>query len=314
MATATVQRSRGLSARAKREEREFLVFVSPWLIGFLFFVLGPFVGAVLLGLTKYDGYNAPDWIGFTNFQNLFKDRLFWISFRVTATYALASVPLHIALGLAIAVLLNQRVRGLSVWRTIYFLPAVVSGVAVSMLWLWIFNPEFGLLNAGLRLIGISGPAWVHSRTWALPALILMSLWGVGSTMVIYLAGLQGIPTEFYEAASIDGATSLQRFTRITLPLLSPVIFFMLVNGVIGSFQVFTQAYIMTGGGPANATLFYALYLYRTGFKELNFGYASALAWVLFLVILALTLLIFRSSRFWVYYESDLLSADEGGKK
>jgi multiple sugar transport system permease protein len=314
MATATVPRRRGLSVRAKREEREFLLFVSPWLIGFLVFILGPFLGAVFLGLTKYDGYNPPDWVGLSNYQALLKDRLFWTSFRVTATYALASVPLHIALGLAIAVLLNQRVRGLSVWRTIYFLPAVVSGVAVAMLWLWIFNPEFGLLNAALRLFGIAGPAWINSRTWALPALVIMSLWGVGSTMVIYLAGLQGIPTEFYEAAAIDGAGALQRFTRITLPLLSPVIFFMLVNGVIGAFQVFTQAFIMTGGGPGNATLFYVLYLYKMGFKELRFGYASALAWILFLVILVLTLLIFRSSRFWVYYESDLLTSEEGGKK
>jgi multiple sugar transport system permease protein len=294
---------------ARREEGEFFLFIAPWLIGFFAFVLGPFLASLYLGFTNYDGFHSPEWTGLKNYFKLAGDPLFWTSLRVTTTYAMISVPLHIAFGLSIAIILNQKVRGLSVWRTIYFLPSVVSGVAVAMLWLWILNPEFGLLNLGLRAVGISGPKWVYSTTWALPALILMSLWSVGSTMVIYLAGLQGIPTEFYEAASMDGASATRRFISITLPLLSPVIFFMLVMGIIGSFQVFTQAYIMTSGGPGNATLFYALNLYRKGFLEYSMGYASALAWVLFVIIMGLTLLVFKSSRFWVHYETELTSAE-----
>jgi multiple sugar transport system permease protein len=294
---------------ARREEVEFFLFIAPWLIGFFAFVFGPFLASLYLGFTNYDGFHTPVWTGLKNYFKLTGDPLFWTSLRVTATYAMVSVPLHIIFGLSIAVILNQKVKGLAVWRTIYFLPSVVSGVAVAMLWLWILNPEFGLLNMGLRAVGIVGPKWVHSTTWALPALIMMSLWGVGSTMVVYLAGLQGIPTEFYEAASIDGANAARRFISITLPLLSPVIFFMLVMGIIGSFQVFTQAYIMTSGGPGNATLFYVLNLYRKGFLEYSMGYASALAWILFLIIMGLTLLVFRSSRFWVYYESELTSAE-----
>ncbi|MBV7337628.1 sugar ABC transporter permease [Chloroflexi bacterium TSY] len=308
MSTTVVETKPGrqkLRPQARREELEFYLSITPWLLGFVIFIAGPFLASLYLGFTNYNGFHFPELIGLENFQKLVQDELFWTSLRVTVTYAILSVPLQIIVGLSVAVLLNQRVRGLSIWRTVYFTPAVVSGVAVAMLWMWMFNPEFGLINMGLRFIGIAGPQWIFSRTWALPSLVIMSLWGVGSTMVIYLAGLQSIPTEFYEAASIDGAGAVRKFISITLPLLSPVIFFMLVIGIINSFQVFTEAYIMTGGGPGNATLFYVLYLYQKGFQQFSMGYASALAWVLFVIILILTLFIFKSSRFWVYYETDL---------
>jgi len=297
-----VRLRKGISGQARQEERDFFLFIAPWLVGLFVFILGPFLGSFYLGFTNYDGYHSPKWVGLHNYGALIRDDLFWTSLKVTSVYALMVVPLHIIFGLALAVLLNQNVRGLAVWRTVYYTPAVVSGVAVAMLWTWVFNPEFGLLNAGLSLVGIKGPQWLYSKTWALPALVIMSLWGVGGSMVIYLAGLQGVPTELYEAASIDGARAVRRFFAITLPLLTPVIFFMFITGIIGSFQTFTQAYIMTGGGPGNATLFYVLYLYMKGFQQYAMGYASALAWVLFLIVLLLTITLVRTSTLWVYYE------------
>ena len=201
--------------------------------------------------------------------------------------------------------MNQKVPGIPVWRTIYYLPAVVSGVAVAMLWVWVFHSEFGLVNLGLRLVGIKGPAWLGDPDWALPALILMSFWGVGSGMIVKLAGLQSIPTEFYEAASIDGANWWHRFWKVTLPMLTPVLFFNVVMGIINSFQYFTNAYVMTNGGPGRATLFYNLYLYQNAFRYFKMGYASALAWILFVIILVFTLLVFKSSPYWVYYEGQV---------
>ncbi len=190
-------------------------------------------------------------------------------------------------------------------RTLYYLPSIVSGVAVSILWLWIFSPQYGLLNYALSVIGIQGPRWVYSEQWAIPAFVIMGAWHAGSNMLLYLAGLQGIPTSLYEAASIDGAGSLARFIFVTLPMLSPTIFFNLIMTLTGAFQVFTQSYVMTGGGPNNATLTVVLYLYRKGFQQLHFGYASAIAWVLFVIIMAFTLLVLRSSAVWVYYEGEL---------
>jgi multiple sugar transport system permease protein len=198
--------------------------------------------------------------------------------------------------------MNQDVKGLAVWRTIYYLPAVVSGVAVSLLWIWILNPQFGVVNVLLAKVGIAGPQWLQSKDWALPSLVLMSLWGAGGSMVIYLAGLQGIPTDLYDAATIDGTTAWSRFRYITVPLMTPVLFLQLVTGIIGSFQTFTQGYVMTGGGPGHATHFYVLYLYQRAFEDRMMGRASAMAWVLFVIILSLTLLVFRTQRHWVYYE------------
>jgi multiple sugar transport system permease protein len=287
----------------RREAILGYVFISPWLIGFFLWTLGPMVSSLALSFTEYAIVAPPEFVGFRNFAKIFTDDpSFWDALRVTLTYAFVSVPVGIALSLGIALLMNQPVPGIRIWRTIYYLPAVVSGVAVAMLWIWVFHSQFGILNLLLRGVGIQGPAWLGDPGWALWALVLMSFWSVGSGMIVKLAGLQGIPSELYEAASIDGAGSWHKFWKITLPMITPVLFFNLVMGVIATFQYFTNAYVMTGGGPGRATLFYNLYLYQNAFQYFKMGYASALAWILFLIILAFTLVIFRSSPYWVYYE------------
>ncbi|MCC9077054.1 sugar ABC transporter permease [Litorilinea aerophila] len=292
---------------ARRENLEGWLFASPWILGFLIFTLGPMVASAALSFAQWDIVTPPKWIGFDNFERLGTDASALHALKVTTVYAVVSVPLQIVLGVILALLLNAKISGLRIYRTIYYLPAVLSGVAVALLWRWIFSKEFGLLNLGLSFLGIEGPGWLTDPDWALWALILMSLWGVGDSMVIYLAGLQGIPTELYEAAEVDGANIIRRFFNITLPLLTPVLFFQLIIGIIRSLQVFVQAFIMTDGGPADATLFYVLYLYRNAFLYFRMGYASLLAWVLFVYVLLLTLLVFRSARFWVYYESEARS-------
>ncbi len=240
--------------------------------------------------------------GWLTTNNLVTDPLILQSLKVTGIWVFGGLPLRLLVAFFFAMLLNQHLPGSGIFRTIYYLPSVVSGVAVALVWMWLLQPQFGILNYFLHLIGLPGPRWLASPTWALPGFIVMSLWSTGATMVIFLAGLQGIPLELYEAAEIDGAGRLRQFLSVTVPLMTPVILFNLVIGIINSFQVFTQAFVMTNGGPANATLFYMLYLYRVAFQYSQMGYASAMAWVLFLIILALTLLVFRSSGRWVYYE------------
>ena len=280
------------------------LFILPWLAGFLALRLGPMVASLFLSFTEYDIISPPEFIGIANYIKMFTDDpSFWDSLRVTLTYAIFAIPVGMALSLAIALLLNQNVPGIALWRTIYYLPSVVSGVAVAMLWVWLFHSQFGLFNLALSLIGIDGPAWLSDPDWALTALVIMSFWTIGGGMVVNLAGLQGIPTELYEAASLDGANAWNRFWSVTLPMMSPVLFFNLIMGVIETFQYFTNAYVMTNGGPGRSTLFYNLYLFQNAFRFYKMGYASALAWVMLLLILALTLLIFKSSPYWVYYES-----------
>lgn len=289
---------------AQREAIEGYLAISPWLIGFVLFVGGPILASLAISLTTWPLVERPTFVGLDNFVQLYHDPLFWQALKVTFIYTFASVPLHVAFGFSIGLLLNQDVKGLALWRTIYYLPAVVSGVAVATVWIWVLQPDFGILNTLLRYIGIEGPNWLFSRTWVLPSLILISLWGVGGSIVIYLAGLQGIPTELYEAASIDGADALRRLLHITLPMMTPVLFLQVVIGLINSFQSFVGAYVMTKGGPGNASLLYVLYIYRNAFEYLQMGYASALAWILTLIIIGITLLLFWSARFWVYYEVD----------
>ena len=292
-----------MGRRARREERYFYLFISPWLIGFLVFSLGPIIASAFFSFCNYDVIQTPRWIGLANYKDMVADRLFWQSLKVTAVYSVGSVALGMAASLAIALLLNRNIHGMAWFRTIFYLPSVISGVAVSLLWMWIFNPDFGILNYLLwAIFRIHGPAWIYSEQWVLPSLILMSLWAIGGGIVIYLASLQGIPTELYEAAEIDGAGAWSKMIKITLPMMTPVLFFQLIMGIIGSFQVFTQAYVMTDGGPHYGSLFYALHLYRNAFHYFKMGYASALAWILFLVLLGLTVLVFRSAALWVYYE------------
>jgi multiple sugar transport system permease protein len=294
----------GLSWR--RQEALFgYLCISPFLLGLLFFSAGPMLYSIYLAMTEYDVASAPQFIGLGNFIELADDPLFWKSLRITTIYTLAAVPLGIVVGLGLAQLLNQGVRGIALWRTVYYMPSVVAGVAVSMMWVWLLNPEFGIVNHLLALVGIDGPGWLTDPDWALWTLIAMSVWGAGGSMVIYLAGLQGIPNHLYEAANIDGANAWQRVRYVTIPLITPVIFLQLILGIIGTFQIFTNAFIMTNGGPANSTLFYVLYLYKRGFERFELGYAAAMAWVLFALVMALTLVVFWTSSRWVYYEGDV---------
>ncbi len=293
------------SRRARRALAGYLI-ISPWVIGFLVFTAGAMVFSLGLTLFDTDLLTGFQLVGLGNFAQLAGDKLFYKSLTVTGYFVVLAVPLQVGTALVIALLLNDRhVAAVAVWRTLYYMPSIVSGIAVSLIWTWILDPTFGLLNYGLSLIGIQGPKWIFSQQWAIPAFAVMSAWGAGSNMLLYLAGLQGIPTQLYEAASIDGADATRRFWNITLPMLSPTVFFNLVMTLIGAFQAFTAAYAMTNGGPNNATLTIVLFLYRKGFQQLHFGYASAVAWVLFAVIMALTLLVFRSSSGWVYYEGEL---------
>jgi len=279
--------------------------ISPWIIGFLVFTLGAMLASLGISFLRTDMLTETRFVGLDNYRKMISDSLVRKSLINTAYYSFAMVPLGTIIALLIALLLNQGVKLQGTFRTIYYLPSIVSGVAVAVLWAWLYNPELGLINAVLAKFGIQGPRWIYSTRWAMPSMIIMSLWGAGGSMLIFLAGLQSIPTMLYEAATIDGAGPWRRFWHITLPLLTPTIFFSVVMRIIGSWQIFTQAYVMTAGGPNNATLTVVLYLYRKAFEQFHFGYASAIAWVLFFIILGFTLLIFKSSELWVFYESEV---------
>lgn len=299
---STLQRPR-LSRVQKRNLFYGLLFVSPWIIGFLWLTVYPMVASLYYAFTDYNLIKAPQWLGTANFQELFRDELFWTALYNTFYLTVVGLPVGTMFAIALAVLLNQKIRGLAFYRTIYYVPSVVPIVATSIVWMWLLNPAYGPINTLLGWFGIMGPNWLRDTFWAKPALVLTGLWGVGPSVVIYLAALQEVPKQLLEAAELDGAGSWHRLFRITLPMISPAIFFNVIMGVIGSFQVFAQPFIMTGGGPVNSTLVYALYLFRNAFSYFKMGYASALAWVLFGVILVCTLLIFKTSARWVYYES-----------
>jgi multiple sugar transport system permease protein len=302
--TAVPQKRAGLSMRAREEIAGYLC-IAPWLVGFVIFIAGAMFYSLGLSLFKSDMLTEARFVGVDNYVNLTKDPLFVQSLKVTTIFTFGTVFPRITFALMIALLLNQKIFVLGPIRTLYYMPSLVSGVAVAILWYWLFSPRQGLVNAFLATLGLRGPMWLFSEQWALPALMIMSLWGVGGSMLIYLAGLQGIPTPLYEAATIDGAGVWARFWSITLPMMTPTIFFNLVMSIIGSYQAFTQALVATNGGPNNSTLMIVLYLYRKGFQQFHMGYASAIAWVLFGIILVFTLLIVRSSAVWVYYEGEV---------
>lgn len=282
-------------------------YISPWLIGFIVFTVGPLIASLYLGFTQYNLLTPAKFVGFQNYVQVFHDHSFWQSLYVTFYYAIFSVPLDLLVALLLAVMLNQKVKFMRWFRTVFYLPAILPPVAVAILWNWILNPEYGILNRFLGFLHLPQPQWLIAPQWTVPSFIVMSIWGVGTWMITFLAGLQDVPASLYEAAIIDGASTLKKFWYVTLPMISPVLFFNLVMGIIGSFSFFTQAFVMgsgyggQGAGVSNAGLFYALYIYIQGFSELNMGYASALAWVLFFIVLILTLLVFKSSSLWVYY-------------
>lgn len=305
--------TRRKSKLARREALEGYLFIAPWLIGLIAFTIGPIIASFYISFNAWQISAPPKWIGLENYIELFNDPAVHKSLYNTLYLALFGVPLNMVAGLAIALLLNQNIRGMSIFRTIYYLPSVLSSVAIAVLWMWILNPRFGLLNLALGVIGIKGPGWLVDPVWSKPAVILMGLWGVGGGMIIYLAGLRGIPQHLYEAAKLDGANTLGQFRYITLPMLSPSIFFNLVTNIIGALQVFVSIAALTMGGPASggvgraggvedSLLVFMLYLYRQAFSNFRMGYASALAWFLTAIIMALTLFNFWLSRRWVYYE------------
>jgi len=279
-----------------------LLFIAPWLITFLWFTLGPFIASIFLSFTNYRFIGLPTWIGLDNYVRLFTDDAKFIrSIINTLYYTAVHVPGIMIMAFFVAILLNQKVKGQPIYRTAFYLPSVTAGVATAYLWILLLQPN-GLVNQFLGLVGIDGPNWLTSSTWAMPALILMSFWGLGTTMIIYLAALQGIPQHLYEAASVDGAGVIRKMWHVTVPMMTPAIFLTAVLQIIGSWQVFTQALIVTNGGPRDSTLFILLHLYRTGFEYFQMGYASAIAWVLFVIILIFTIIQFGIARRWVYYE------------
>lgn len=294
---------RRLSKGEWRNLKLGLIFISPWIIGFTVFTIYPIFISLYYSFTDFALFHAPNWVGIENYVGLFtRDDKFFVSLYNTVFFFLLALPASVIAALILALLLNTRLRGTTFFRSVFFLPTIVPAVASAAVWMWILNPQWGLLNLGLRAIGIHGPPWLSNPDWAKPSLVLLALWTIGSEVIIYLAALQEIPRDYYEAALVDGANSFHQARFITIPLITPVIFFHLVNGTIWAFQYFTEAYVMTGGGPGNATLFYALYLYRNAFTAVKMGYASAQAWILFVVVLLATLIIMRSSKKWVYYE------------
>jgi len=281
-----------------------IIFIIPWFIGFIVFGLYPMIMSVYYSLCRYDVLRIPQFIGFGNYQKLiFEDPYFWTSIYNTLVYTILRVPLCIAGSLLLAVLVNNAVKGVKIFRTIYFIPSIVTGVVLSVVWLWMFNPQFGLINSFLAYFGIPGPLWLLDPNWSKPSMVLMSVWSIGGgRMLVFLAALQGIPKHLYEAVDIDGGGWWVKFRNITIPMLSPVIFLWSVLEIIFSLQVFVEAYIMTQGGPLNSTMFYNLYLYNKAFNDFEMGYASALAWILLIISLIITVIQFRLSKKWVYYD------------
>ena len=281
----------------------FFAFASPWIIGFIGLTLIPMGASLYISFSRWNILSPSVWVGFANFKTIFNDPLFYKSVKVTLLYTLFSVPLTIILSVFVAILLNNNLKGMKIFRTITYLPAIISGVVIALLWMWIYNPDYGILNNILRIFNINGPGWIYDQHWALPSLVIMSLWGIGANMVLYLAGLQGIPTELYESAHIDGAKFFARLFYITIPGISPVLLFTLLTGIIWALQTFVQAFVMTKGGPNQATHFYAYYIYRNAFAYRKMGEACAQAWVLFFLIFVITVIVLRITRGHIYYGS-----------
>lgn len=296
---------RGRSPAKRRENLYGYVFMAPWLIGFFGLFIGPGLYSLFLSFTKYDVMSAPEIVGLKNYVDMFtKDDLFWPSLGRTAYYAIVSVPLSVLGSLFVAILLNTKLRGITVFRTLFFMPSLVPLVASVILFKWLLNSDFGLVNQGLRSLGMQNPpGWFADSGWAIPSLILIRLWGSigGTQMIIFLAGLQGIPTELYDASAIDGANGWQSIRHVTIPLLTPTIFFNIILGIIGAMQTFAAAFIATEGGPGFATWFFALHIWKQAFDYFNMGYAAALAWFFALLIVVLTVIQLRLSRRWVFY-------------
>lgn len=296
-----------MTGRERREAIEGYLFISPWVFGFLIFTAGPMLASLVLSFTKWGLIDTPTFVGFDNYVKMVNDPLVWHSLMVTLRYTILTVPLRLVIALAVAIILVRPIPGVYVYRGIFYLPNVLGGVVTALLWMWVFNPDYGIMNYILSWFGIQGPKWLADPTWALPAIVIMSAWNVGVGVILFIAGLQAIPTHLYEAADLDGAGGFAKLFNITLPMLSPTILFFLISSIIGSFQVFDIVFVASSGdgGPVRSTLVYLLYFYQNGFSYFRMGYASALVWLLMLIILVLTLVVFRTSRSWVFYESEV---------
>jgi multiple sugar transport system permease protein len=290
----------------QREALQGYLYISPWFIGFLIFTAGPLIASLVLSFTKWGFVDQPTFIGLANYQKMAVDPVFGIALRVTFLFTIMSVPLVIVVSLVTALLMTRKLPGMHIFRTIYYLPAVIGGVPMALLWSWVFNPDYGILNRMLSLAGLPGNNWLGNPQTALPAIVVVSVWNFGLPMVVLIAGLQNIPPVLYEAAVLDGAGAWSKLRYVTLPMVSSSLFFLLVNQIIGSFQVFDVVYVISNGrgDPLRSTLTYLLYFYQNAFSRFDMGYASALVWVLFLIIMVFTVLVFKSSSLWVYYETE----------
>jgi len=296
---------REMTPTSRREALSGYAYISPWLFGFIFFMAIPILASLVISFTRWNIVSDPKWVGIKNYERIFTaDKAFVQSLKVTFRYTLIYLPLTTVAGLATAMALNAKVKGVGVFRALFYLPYVAPQIAATLIWMWVLNPRYGLLNTILGWVGIEGPNWFHDPGTALYGIVMIALWGVGGSAVIYLAGLQNIPPQLYEAAEIDGANAWQQFRHVTIPMLSPTIFFQLTVELIGVFQTFTPAFVATEGGPLKSTYFYMLHIYNKAWQSLRMGYASALAWVLTIIIMAFTLLIFKSSPLWVHYEAE----------
>ena len=297
--------------RAKLTRREiltFYAFISPWIIGFVVFTFLPMMASLGLSFTDWDSFQTPNFVGFANYIRLFtQDPLFWKSLLNTLYFAIVSVPITLLIALFLANLLSKPLRGARFFRTVIYLPALVPLVAAAMIFQWLLAPDSGPINSFLHLFGLQSPAWLIDANWVIPAIILLTVWQVGAGTILLIAALQGVPPELYEAARIDGASLRQQFWRISVPMVTPILFFNLITGVIAGFQVFSQVYVLTNGtsGPDNASLMMVPYVYDNAFRYFHMGYASALAWILFIIIVVLSAIILKTSRRWVFYESDV---------
>ena len=296
-------RRRPTNPLLRSERRWALVFLTPSIIGFLAFTALPVVASLGLSFVKWNLIHTPEFVGLGNYQRALHDPMFWRVLKNTVVYTVGTVPTSMVLSLALALALNQKIRGVTLFRGLYYLPVVAPMVAVTMVWRWLYNSNFGMINYVLSLVNVSAVPWLTSTRWAMPSVIIMSVWkGLGSGMVLYLAGLQGIPQHLYDAAAVDGANAWQRFRHVTLPMLATTTFFVMVTSIISSFQVFGQVFVLTRGGPANATATIVYYIFQNAFQSFRMGYASALSWLLFAVIFVFTLVQFGSQREQVYYE------------
>jgi multiple sugar transport system permease protein len=294
-----------MTGREKREAWTALIFLSPWIIGFVVFTAGPMIASMVLSFCHWDMISPSHWIGLANYREMLHDKLVYKSLSNTLVYSAMYIPLSIVTALLLALLLNQKLPGMRIFRTLFYLPTLTQGVATYVVWGTVFETQVGLLNRILRPIthwfGYEPPSWLQDPNWTKPAIVIMGVWGVGGTMLIFLAGLQNIPEQLYEAAKIDGAGRLRQFFNVTMPMLSPVIFFNTILTTIASFRVFDAAFVLTGQGPAKSTLFYVFYLFNRAFVHFNMGYASAMAWLLFLIVLVLTVIQVRVGQKWVHY-------------